>query len=184
MQSKTVIVSFSSRIGGNCEQILDHIQTHINNRTNVFVYKFSEFDIKPCGKCSYQCFENNTACPYINDMEYSLLSQICNSNEAYFIVPNYCDYPCANFFIFNERSQCYFQNHPTRLEQYLQVKKKFIVVSNSEAETFINAFRQHTDQEPNVLFLSARKYGCNSVDGDLLTADAAKDALAAYIGCH
>ena len=37
---------------------------------------------------------------------------ITDSDLSYFIVPNYCDYPCANFFIFNERSQCFFQHHP------------------------------------------------------------------------
>lgn len=34
---------------------------------------------------------------------------------VYFSLPNYCNYPCANFFIFNERSQCYFQRQPKLL---------------------------------------------------------------------
>ena len=137
MEKNVIIVSFSSRNHGNCEQISNQIRASYDKQTNVLHYKFSDFEIQPCGKCHYQCFKDNTACPYIGDMEYKLLDEICHSTMAYFVIPNYCDYPCANFFIFNERSQCYFQNHPERLDQYLQIRKKFIVVSNSKAESFL-----------------------------------------------
>lgn len=112
------------------------------------------------------------------------MDEICHSTIAFFVIPNYCDYPCANFFIFNERSQCYFQNHPEQLDQYLKVKKKFIIVSNSKAESFAKAFEQHTDQEPQILFLSARKHGHISTAGDLMNVDTAKAELEAFIQCE
>ena len=181
MDNNLIIISFCSRKFGNCEQIADFIYKHFNNRTNVSVYKFSDFSIEPCGKCNYECFGNNTACPYFNDMEYTLLDQICGSDMVYFVLPNYCDYPCANFFIFNERSQCYFQNHAERLERYLQVPKKFIVVSNSKAESFTEAFQQHTDAEPRILYLSSKAYGKRSITGDILTAAQAQRDLKLFL---
>lgn len=179
--NKIIIVSFSSRESGNCGQVADLIYKHSYKRTNVLVYKFSDFSIEPCGKCGYECFSNNAACPYINDMEYGLLDQICGSDMVYFVLPNYCDYPCANFFIFNERSQCYFQGHTERLERYLQVRKKFVVVSNSTAKSFAEAFRQHTDAEPQILYLSSKAYGKRSNAGDILTSVQAQEDLAAFL---
>ena len=77
-----------------------------------------------------------------------------------------------------------FQNHPEQLDQYLKIKKKFIVVSNSKAESFYKAFGQHTDQEPQILFLSARKHGCISAADDLMNVDTAKAELEAFIQCE
>ena len=104
------------------------------------------------------------------------------SDQAVFIVPNYCDYPCANFFIFNERSQCHFQGHGELLERYLNVPKKFIVVSNTGRENFVQAFRYHVAENigPDILFLSAKTYGKNSTDGDLLDAPDAIQMLDHY----
>ena len=96
---------------------------------------------------------------------------------AYFVVPNYCDYPCANFFIFNERSQCYFQGHSELLEQYLNVPKKFIVVSNSTSENFRLAFTQHVYDEPEILILSAKRYEKNSISGSLVALDEVRTEL-------
>ena len=92
-----------------------------------------------------------------------------NSDLAYFILPNYCDYPCANYFIFNERSQCYFQGSDYLLLQYLGVKKKFIAVSNTNQANFLIAFEYQINEgeKPDALFLSAKRYGKRSIDGNL-----------------
>ena len=102
-------------------------------------------------------------------MEYRLLNEITNSDLTYFIIPNYCDYPCANFFIFNERSQCYFQQKPELLDTYEKVPKRVIVVSNTNEENFRQAMTYQSYQKPDILFLSAKKYGKTSIRGDLLT---------------
>lgn len=105
-----------------------------------------------------------------------MLDAICQ-----FVIPNYCDYPCANYFIFNERSQCFFQGKPERLDAFLRVRKKFIVVSNTNQENFRQILSQNVDGEPEILFLSAKKYGRNSVCGDLMTSAAAAAEIDQFV---
>lgn len=68
------------------------------------LYRFSEFSIKPFGHCHYECFSPSGLCPQADDQEQALMEAIVRSKMVFFVVPNYCDYPCANFFAFNERS--------------------------------------------------------------------------------
>ena len=172
------IVSFSSRKNGNCSQIGEFIRSQI---VDAKLYDFSTFTISPCGECVYQCFRSGSNCPFFDDKEYEMLDAITNSEITYFIVPNYCDFPCSNFFIFNERSLCYFQNYEELLKKYLQVSKKFLVVSNSNYENFKTAFSYHTDKKPDILCLSANSYGKSSVDGNLLSSKQAVDDLRSFI---
>ena len=178
---KTCIISFSSRAGGNCGSIAAEIRRHVTG--DVEIYDFSGFSITPCGRCGCECFRARESCPYFNDMEFTVCDAVTSSDLAYFIVPNYCDYPCANFFIFNERSQCYFQHHQNLLERYLAVKKKFIVVSNTGQDNFAAAFRYHVpeNEEPNILFLSARQFQKVSIRGDLMDSAEARDAVLCFI---
>ena len=90
---------------------------------------------------------------------------------TYFVMPNYSDYSCANFFIFNERSQCYFQDKTDLLNVYESVFKRVIVVSNTNEENFRKAISYHSKAEPEILFFSARKYGKSSIKDDLLTSE-------------
>lgn len=179
MKKSVVIVSFSSKKGGNCEQISDYLRSLCSQP--VKIYRFAEFSIHPCGGCGYECFADNRCCPYIGDMEYSILEDICASAITYFVLPNYCNYPCAHFFAFNERSQCYFQNHADRLEAYLNVPKQFLVVSNSGKENFLEAMRQHTNNEPEILFLSSKFYGKSSSAGNLMESENAKTDIRRFV---
>lgn len=165
-----LVISFSGRSGGNCDSISDFIAQY--NEPQCTVFRFSEQKIQPCGGCRYECF-GKEPCPYLADPEYELLESICQSDLTYFVIPNYCDYPCANYFIFNERSQCFFQGKPERLDAFLRVRKKFIVVSNTNQENFRQILSQNVDGEPEILFLSAKKFGRNSVCGDLMASAAA-----------
>lgn len=179
MERTAIIVSFSSKIGGNCDQISTYIRTICG--ISAKIYRFTDFIIHPCGGCGYECFANSRRCPYIDDAEYRILEEICNSSITYFVLPNYCNFPCAHFFTFNERSQCFFQHHAERLEQYLNVPKRFVVVSNTGTENFIEALEQHTNKEPKILFLSAKHYGKVSIEGTILQSDAAKADLRRFI---
>ena len=114
-------------------------------------------------------------------MEHDLLDAVTNSEQTYFILPNYCDYPCANFFIFNERSQCYFQGRPKLLESYEKVPKRFVVISNTNEDNFLQAMAYHTNDEPKVLFLSPKRYGKTSIKGDLLTNEKVVTDIVAFI---
>lgn len=172
------ILSFSGRPDGNCSHIASRIMERIPFSN---IYSFSDFEISPCGRCEHECFQTREKCPHFSDMEFRLLDAVCNSEIAYYILPNYCDYPCANFFVFNERSQCYFQSREDLLERYLDVPKKFIVISNSRSENFSEAFTQHTSKEPEILFLSANTFGKRSIDGDLMDSAAAVETLEAFL---
>ncbi len=163
---KTTIVSFSSRKNGNCAQIGKLIQEVTPESV---LFDFSELDIHSCGKCNYECFQKRESCPYIDDAEFRILESITQSEMVYFVLPNYCDYPCANYFIFNERSQCFFQRRPELLDVYEKLPKRSIVVSNTNKENFITALSYQSEGKPDVLFLAAKSYGKKSIDGDLLT---------------
>ena len=172
------VISFSSRKDGNCARISDWICSQFPDAIR---YSFSDFMIHPCGNCNYECFGRGELCPWIHDKEYELLETISKSTLTYFILPNYCDYPCANFFIFNERSLCYFQNDGDLLDVYERVPKKAVVVSNTNEENFKIALGYHSSNKPQVLFLSAKAYGKASIAGDLLTSDRAVSVLKAFV---
>ncbi len=72
------------------------------------------------------------------------MEAIVRSEITYFIVPNYCDYPCSNYYVFNERSQCYFQGKPALLDDYLKVPKRSIVVSNTNEDSDIVKYISQT----------------------------------------
>lgn len=175
---KTTIISFSSRRDGNCAQIGKLIQSLIPDSA---LFAFSELEIHACGKCRYECFGSREACPYVHDDECRLLEAVLHSETVYFVLPNYCDYPCANYFIFNERSQCFFQGRPELLDAYEKVPKRSVVVSNTNRENFLAALSYQSEEAPEVLFLSARSYGKKSVCGDLLTSEQAAADIAAFV---
>ena len=175
---KTCVISFSSRPDGNCAQIGKLIRSVSEEAV---LFQFSNFEIHACGKCGYECFADCSKCPYYRDMEYRLLDAVTHSDLVYFILPNYCDYPCANYFVFNERSQCYFQDNPELLEAYEKVPKRAIVVSNTNEDNFKTALAYQSYKEPDVLFLSAKQYGKVSIRGDLLTDENAVRDVTAFV---
>ena len=175
---KTCIISFSSRGNGNCAQIGKLIRSLSEEAV---LFQFSNFEIHACGKCGYECFTDRSKCPYYSDMEYRLLDAVTHSDLTYFILPNYCDYPCANYFVFNERSQCYFQDNPELLEAYEKVPKRAIVVSNTNEDNFKTALAYQSYKVPDILFLSAKKYGKISIRGDLMTDENAVRDVTAFV---
>ena len=174
--NKTVILSFSGRKNGNCEQIAKHI----HSLTGGEILSFAELDVHPCGKCNYQCFECGADCPHISDDLRTLYESVLQSERAYYILPNYCDYPNANFFAFNERSLCVFSKRQDLLDAYGKVPKKFIVISGDEAENFRAALSQHAEA-PEILFLRAKDYGKKSIAGDLMTSPEAISEIESFI---
>lgn len=176
---KQAVISFGGRKNGNCTGIMNLLCRLSEQDNEVKTFDFSSFSITPCGSCDYECFKNAESCPYISDPVHRIYDGVTNSDIAYFIVPNYCDYPCSNFFAFNERSQCYFQGRPQLLEKYLSVPKKFIVISNTGKDNFTAAFRYQVTEaaEPEILFLSAKSFGKVSVNGDLTESAEARKAV-------
>ena len=172
------IVSFSSRKNGNCEKIAEYVNSLYPRAKR---YDFSKIKLNACGNCKYQCFDKGSKCPHARDKEREILDAVTNSELAIFIVPNYSNYPCSNYFVFNERGICYFSKNDDLLTEYLQVPKKFIVVSNTNEDHFKEAFRYQTVGEPDVLFLAALEYGKTSTSGDLLTSSEAVEDLKEFL---
>ncbi len=181
---KITIISFSGRKNGNCASAARVIEELYKAGSDLKSYYFSDITISPCGKCDNECFGNEKPCPCIDDSVYEIYERLNKSDLAYFIVPNYCDYPNAMYFAFNERSQVFFQHHPERLERYLEVPKRFVVISNTGTDNFETAFEYqvHMSKKPDILFLSAKKYGKVSIAGDIMTVPDARKDLEDF--CH
>lgn len=59
--------------------------------------------------------------------------------------------------------------------------KRFIVVSNTGKENFLEAMRQHTNDKPQILFLSPKHYGKPSIAGNIMDSEAAKVDIQNFI---
>lgn len=180
MNKNVLLIQFSSRKAGNCTSISSYIQDYYSNE-NVCSYVVDSESMPPCGNCDYECLKAGAVCPRLTDSQKEIFDAVCNTDLALFIVPNYCGFPCANYFAFNERSVGYFNMNRELMQKYMSVEKHFIAVSNTETQNFENAFMQQVNSKPSILYLKTGKYGKRSIAGDLLDSDAAKAELQAYL---
>lgn len=180
MNDSIVILDFSPRNNGNCAKIGEYIENHYN-RTNVRSYKMNTENILPCHDCNYECLRRGAVCPSITEYQIEVMDRICSSDMVYMVIPNFCGYPNANYFAFNERSVGYFNCDQSKMNLYMSVRKRFIIVSNTESDTFRDAMKQQTLSEPEVLYLKSSKYGKRSIDGDILESADAKKDLEAFL---
>lgn len=162
-----VVVNFSSRKDGNCYQISGVVKKHYKEK-KVKIFNFYENTYNSCGHCDYECFKKKCK---IGDGINEIFKAIVQSEETIFVVPNYCDYPNSNFFLFNERSCGFFNGNKDLMNRYLNIPKKFIVVSNSCNNSFKTAFSYHlsSDETPNILYFNSKKFDQNPLDGKLMS---------------
>lgn len=180
MTKSIVLMRFSSRDFGNSAAIAHYLSKYYR-LTNIKSFTVDTALVRPCNNCDYECLQPEKTCPNLTDSYKELMDQICSADLVYFIVPNYCGYPCANYFAFNERSVGYFNMDSALLQKYMEVPKRFIVISNSEEQNFIGAMQQQVTAEPDILYLKSSKYGKKSIAGDILDSDAAKADLKAFL---
>ena len=109
------------------------------------------------------------------------MDAICSADLVYYIVPNYCGYPCANYFVFNERSVGYFNMDRALMQKYMAVTKRFVVISNTEGPNFANALKQQVAGEPEILYLKTSKYSKRSTAGDLTESEEAQADLLEFL---
>lgn len=172
------ILNFSSRNDGNCAHIAQHIEVR-NADTLVYTYVIDQ-RISPCNNCDYECLQPGVKCPNVSQYQEQIMNSILNSDMVYMIVPNYCGFPCANFLAFNERSVGFFNLDRGLMQRYMAVRKRFIIVSNTENEVFQKAMEQQS-KSVEVLYLKTSKYGKRSTAGDLLDSAEAVADLDAYL---
>ena len=190
--SKIAVINFSGRPKGNCHNIAMIIKQAMTG-CEITLKEMYFLSINPCGKCNYECFMKNEGCPYANDDIISIYNTICSSDLAIYIVPNYVEYPNANFFIFQERGACFFLNNSTDLQEkykaidladtYQQVKKKFVVVSNTGKENFKQVFKNliKHNTNPDILFLAASEYDRSAILGDIMESVQARQAVEDFV---
>ena len=84
---------------------------------------------------NHECLQENRSYIRKNEIDKTM-DPLISSDIVYFIVPNYCEFPYANYFAFNERTLGYFNNDEQLLQKYYNIKKNYIIVSNTENEIF------------------------------------------------
>lgn len=176
---KVVILNFSGKELGNCSSIADYISEK-HNRTNVCTVRIADL-FSPCGNCKYECLQQGLTCPRISVEHNNVMESICASDIAYYIIPNYCGLPCANYYSFNERIVGWFNGHREKMQRYLESDKKFIFISNTENDAFYQVTKQHATNNSEILYLASRKYSKSSIVGDILQSDAAKSDLDRFL---
>ena len=183
MGRNITILTFSGRENGNCAAVREFIKQYYadETQTNVFNFAINNTNFSNCGNCDYECLKPGQVCPGLDDTQREIMDALCGSDLIYFVVPNFCGYPCGNYFAFNERSVGYFSMDRGKKAKYLAIPKRFIMISNSANDQFVNAMRQQVNGEPEMLYLMTGKYQKRSIAGDLLTSQEAQSDLKAFL---
>ena len=169
-----LVLSFSGRKDGNC----DGIGRCVSGLTGADFIRFADLHAQPCGECDYECLRGG-ACPK-KDGVFRLYDQIAAAEECVFLLPNYADFPCAQFFIFAERGTGWFGGSEEKLARYMAVPKKAIVISGGAEESFRHALSMQADRL-EFLFISAKEYGQGSLEGHLAENEAACARARAFL---
>jgi len=175
------VISFSGRPNGNSVGVARVIK-ECHGEKEVQIVDFSEVAVEPCNHCNCDCFLPDGECPVKDDV-VSTYEKIIRSEEVYFILANYCGYPNAKYFAFNERSSSFFRRNRELLAQYLAVPKKFIVISNSNMEKFTELMQYQISEgtEPQMLFLSSREFKVSSFAGNLMEVPEARQKVEKFV---
>lgn len=171
-----LIISFSGRANGNCDQIASFVSSKDDR-----IVHFRERNVRSCSCCEYECF--NGECKYRTDDIYGIYDDMMHYDKVILIVPMYCGNPSSLYFIFNERCQDYFMHNDT---YDAIIKKLYIIGVYGKKETtpdFIPCLEQWFDGSPyrdHVLGLERHLYGQKMKDSILDVAEA-KMQIAAFL---
>lgn len=171
-----LIISFSGRSNGNCDQIA----SLISMQSDKIVY-FRDLNIHSCANCDYECFDKE--CKYRDDDVYALYGSMLSFDKVILIVPMYCGNPSSLYFIFNERCQDYFMHNDT-YEAILQ--KLYIIGIYGKKETtsdFIPCLEKWFVDSPytnRVLGIERHKYG-QKLNDNILSVENVKIQIEAFV---
>lgn len=180
MAKNILLIRFSSRLKGNCSAISAFVAEHYAGET-VAAFTVDNQVVQACNNCNYECLQPGRLCPNLSDQLKTIMDAISTADLVYYIVPNYCGYPSANYFTFNERSVGYFNMDRALMQQYRSVPKRFIVVSNTEGQNFENAFKLQVTGQPEILYLKTSNYHKQSTAGDMMESADAKADLKTFL---
>lgn len=174
---KKLLISFSARKDGNC----DEIARHLAKEEDKIIY-FRDLNVNSCSNCDYECFDN--CCKYRNDDIYNLLDDIPNYQKVVFIVPMYCGNPSSLYFVLIERCQDYFMNNEDKCENL--VKRLFIIGiygDSKKSPDFIPCFEkwfESTRYTNHVLGVERHNYNLKLKDS-ILEVDELKTMIEEFI---
>jgi len=110
------------------------------------------------------------------------MDSICKSQTVYFVIPNYQDYPCANFFIFQERMQGYFHKYPMQREPFRNATKRFIIVNNTSGDSFSRIAEQYGSSDSDLLVLRSREFGMSSIKDSIIQSPQIQAQIRRFAG--
>ena len=180
MRKNIILIQFSSRDSGNCASIGKHIQS-IYHDQNVATFTLDANAAQACSNCNYECLTPGQNCPNLSEQQRAVMDAVCGADLVYYLIPNYCGYPCANYFVFNEKCVGYYNGDRALMQKYLGIPKRFIIVSNTEGANFENAVRQQNKGDPDILYMKTGKYGKRSTAGDIMESEAAQADLNQFL---
>lgn len=173
------VLNFSPRTKGNCAAISRLILDHYAE-ANVRFYNVCE-SVSPCSGCNYECLKLGEVCPKLTAEQTAMMDSIRCSDLVYYVIPNFCGMPNAVYHAFNERSVGYFNMDRARMNQYMAVEKRFVIVSNTESTMFVESVRQQTTTDPEILYLKTGRYQKKSIAGDMMESAEAQADLKAFL---
>lgn len=171
-----LIISFSGRNNGNCDQIAQLIA----GGEDTIIY-FRELNAHSCSGCSYECFQGS--CKYRSDDVYRLYEQMCRYDKVLLIVPMYCGNPASLYFIFNERSQDYFVHNDTYDDI---IRRLYIIGIYGKADDTpdyipcLEKWFEHSPYHNRVLGIERHLYG-QKLQDSVLDIEEVKEKLFSFI---
>ena len=180
MNKNIVILQFSARPTGNSSAISNRIKDYYTTE-NVQIFTIDNNIITSCGNCDYECLRPESVCPNVTSQQTRIMDTTIQADKVFFVIPNYCGFPCANYYAFNERMVGYFNLDRSKQSRYISVEKHFIIISNTEGSNFEKAVQQHVSEKPDILYLKTRQYQVNSISGDLMKSESAQKDLQNYL---
>ena len=172
-----LIISFSGRKNGNC----DNIAKYIASEDDSIVY-FRNLNVHACSECNYECFEGN--CKYRQDDIYHLYESMIHYDKVFLIVPMYCGNPSSLYFKWNERSQDFFMHNEDCYETIVS-KLHIIGIYGDSKKTpdFIPCLAKWFEGTPydhHVLGIERHHYHQKMAD-DILCVEEVRDLISRFI---
>ena len=177
--NNVTILNFSGRNNGNCSAITDYIATFCANANVHSIHIDHRFEA--CGGCDYECLKPGVTCPKLDSAQTAIMDAMGKSDLIYYVVPNYCGLPCANYYAFNERCTGYFNMDRELMKKFQSIRRRFIIVSNTETDQFVQAMKMQSAADPEILYMKTGKYSKRSTAGDILESEAARADLERFL---
>lgn len=156
-----LIISFSGRKGGNCDQVAEFIA----DSDDKIIY-FRDVKAHNCSGCAYECFDG--FCKYHDDEVYGIYNSMLDYEKVVLLVPMYCGNPASLYFVFNERCQDFFRHNE---EKYEGIISRLYIIgiygSREQTPDFIPCFEKWFDDSKyinHVLGIERHKYNQKMTD--------------------